>query len=85
MKNLLKKPLKLIAAGLFVAAMGFGMSTTLKVSDMSSNVDLLMLSSQTAQGEDRPCNLSTIGYIWRYTSAQPCYSLTGISCGGMWC
>ena len=51
MKNLLKNPLKLIAAGMFVVAMGFGMSTSLKVSETANNVDLFALSSAVAQGE----------------------------------
>jgi len=55
MENLLKNPLKVIAAGLFVVAMGFGMSTSLDVSESYGNIDLLAMRSAVAQSEGGSC------------------------------
>ena len=55
MKKFFKNPLKVILAGMFVVAMGFGMSTSLSVSESNGNIDLLALNSAVAQGEYNDC------------------------------
>ena len=51
MKKFLKSPLKVIMAGMLMAAIGFGLSTSLKVSESNGNIDLLALGSTVAGGE----------------------------------
>ena len=51
MKNLVRKPLKVIAAAMFMVALGYGVSTNSKISELSSFVNLSALSSVSAQGE----------------------------------
>ena len=56
MKNVLKNPLKIIIAAMFVVTIGFGMNTSLKVSENNGSIDLLALTSAVAQGESGfPC------------------------------
>ena len=53
MKNVLKNLLKMIVAGVFVVAIGFGMSTILSVSKKQSNINLSVLANEArAWGED---------------------------------
>ena len=52
MKHFMKRPLKLIAAAIFMVAPGYGVATNSKVSEWSSFVNLSALSSVSAQGEN---------------------------------
>ena len=51
MKHFIKNPLKIIAAAMFMVALGYGVATNSKVSELSSFVNLSALSSVSAQGE----------------------------------
>ena len=51
MLKLIKRLLKIIAAAAFMVALGYGVSTNSKVSELSSFVNLSALSSVSAQGE----------------------------------
>ena len=51
MKNVVKRPLKLMAVAAFMVALGYGVSTNSKVSELSSSINLSALSSVSAQGE----------------------------------
>ena len=55
MKYFSKNPLKLIAAAAFMVALGYGVATNSKVSELSSFVNLSALSSVSAQGENEEC------------------------------
>ena len=60
MKNLIKSPLTVIVAGLFMVAMGFGLSPSLEIKDIKSGISFLTLGSSVAQGE------SSCKYYWDY-------------------
>ena len=53
MEKLIKRPLKITAAAMFMVAMSYGVSTNSEVSESgkTSNVNLSALSSVSAQGE----------------------------------
>ena len=51
MKNVVKRPLKVIAAAAFMVALGYGIATNSEVSELSSFVNLSALSGVSAQGE----------------------------------
>ena len=55
MKYFMKRPLKIIAAAAFMVALGYGVATNSKVSELSSFVNLSALSSVSAQGENEEC------------------------------
>ena len=55
MKNVVRRPLKIIAAGVFMVALGYGVATKSEVSGSGSNVNLSALSSVSAQGENEEC------------------------------
>ena len=55
MKYFMKRPLKIIAAVAFMVALGYGVATNSKVSELSSFVNLSALSSVSAQGENEEC------------------------------
>ena len=52
MKKVVKRSLKIIAVAAFMVALGYGVSTNSKVSELSSLVNLSALSSVSAQGEN---------------------------------
>ena len=52
MKNLVRRPLKVITAAAFMVALGYGVATNSKVSELSSFINLSALSSVSAQGEE---------------------------------
>ena len=51
MKNVMKRPLKVIAAAAFMVALGYGVATNSEFSELSSFVNLSALSGVSAQGE----------------------------------
>ena len=89
MKNVIKRPLKIIAAAMFMVALGYGVATNSKVSELSSFINLSALSSVSAQGEEGgggssgswPC-FSTYSYCWFwrcssiYYCGNPCTSVS---------
>ena len=56
MKNVVKRPLKLMAVAAFMVALGYGVSTNSEFSESgkTSNVNLSALSSVSAGGETTP-------------------------------
>ena len=54
MKNVVRRPLKVIAVAMFMVALGYGISTNSEVSGSgkTGNVNLPALSSVSAQGEE---------------------------------
>ena len=68
MKNVVKRPLKLMAAAAFMVALGYGVATNSKVSELSSFINLSALSSVSAQGEEGfpgvRCYATTQGRPW---------------------
>ena len=55
MKNVVRRPLKLIAAVAFMVALCYGVNTNSEFSELSSFVNLSALSSVSAQGENEEC------------------------------
>ena len=71
MKNVVRRPLKMIAAAMFMVALGYGVATNSEVSESgkTSNVNLSALSSVSAQGEEgipgvARCYATTRGRPW---------------------
>ena len=54
MKNVVRRPLKMIAAAMFMVALGYGVATNLEVSESgkTNDVTLSALGSVSAQGEE---------------------------------
>ena len=52
MKNVVRRSLKIVAAAMFMVALGYGVATNSKVSELSSFINLSALSSVSAQGEN---------------------------------
>ena len=87
MKKLMKRPLKVIAATMFMVALGYGVATNSKVSELSSLVNLSALSSVSAQGETGGSSsswtcFSTYSHCWFwrcssiYYCGNPCTSVS---------
>lgn len=51
MKNLVRRPLKIVAAAMFIAAIGYGLCSTLSTLKNTQDISLLTLQKATAQGE----------------------------------
>ena len=83
MKNVVKRPLKLMAAAAFMVALGYGVSTNSKVSELSSFVNLSALSSVSAQGEEGGNTACCIGSNFKIKPIEggwKCLNDQGSSC-----
>ena len=68
MKNVVKRPLKMTAAAMFMVALGYAVSTNSEVfeSGKTSNVNLSSLSVVSAQGEEEIAGDEANGPARRY-------------------
>ena len=80
----MKRPLKLIAAGAFMVALGYGVATNSKVSELSSFVNLSALSSVSAQGEENDTDTGTL-YSNVEGTVYCCAAGTTRTCGAASC
>ena len=72
MKNVMKRPLKVIAAAAFMVALGYGVATNSKISELSSFVNLSALSGVSAQGETGGEDRTRLVYCTWYSSRRGC-------------
>lgn len=61
MKNLIKNKLKLIATGMFVATMGFGITMNLRVSEITNSITLEMLEKKAEANVEHPQDGTWVG------------------------
>ena len=86
MKNVVRRPLKMIAAAMFMVALGYGVATNLEVSESgkTNDVTLSALGSVSAQGEENDTDTGTL-----YSNAEGtvycCAAGTTRTCGAASC
>ena len=81
---MIKRSLKIIAAAMFMVALGYGIATNSEVFELSSFINLSALSSVAAQGEENDTDTGTL-YSNVEGTVYCCAAGTTRTCGAASC